>query len=252
MGLVWDLDLPSNEKFILLAYADHADHEGRNIYPAVATIARKTGYSERSVQSLTRSLQERGLLVEDGKGPKGTNKWRYASGGGAKFAPPSDGGVQDGAQGGANGTGEGVQPTAPEPSLTVKEPSSVLTPEELAQVNRKMDSMLQLSQAPGIKKIHRLNSILSYLGPALGINSETKRWKEFAEFVDERQQLHGERVEVFIGWVTSQPKFDIQFWPPSRMMELWPQAFRARVEAEKPRQKTELERFMEERRRNGN
>ncbi len=27
-GMVWDADLPRNLKYVLLAYADHADHEG--------------------------------------------------------------------------------------------------------------------------------------------------------------------------------------------------------------------------------
>ena len=49
MGWVWDQDLPRDEKFILLAYADHANHEGYNVYPAVATVAKKTGYSELSL-----------------------------------------------------------------------------------------------------------------------------------------------------------------------------------------------------------
>src|SRR3990167_3511040 len=76
MGLIWDLDLESNKKFVLLAYADHANHEGGSIWPAVNTIVKKTNYHERSVQRITRELEESGYLVADGEGPKGTNKWR--------------------------------------------------------------------------------------------------------------------------------------------------------------------------------
>jgi hypothetical protein len=36
MSLVWATDLPPNEGLVLFAYADHADHEGGNIWPAVA------------------------------------------------------------------------------------------------------------------------------------------------------------------------------------------------------------------------
>lgn len=84
MTLVWDLKCPQlingiqfrpSHKFTLLAYADHADHLGKNIWPAVPTIARKTGFEDRSVQRLTNDLESMGLLIEDGKGPKGTNKW---------------------------------------------------------------------------------------------------------------------------------------------------------------------------------
>jgi hypothetical protein len=93
MGLVWDLECPKkynglmfrpSHKFVLLAYADHADHNGKNIWPAVPTIARKTGFDDRSVQRLTNDLDVMGLLVEDGQGPRGTNKWYlpYDEGGG--------------------------------------------------------------------------------------------------------------------------------------------------------------------------
>src|SRR5258707_9134395 len=78
MGLVWDLDnsqIDRGEKYILLAYADHADHQGKNIFPAIATICKKTGYKEREAQVITRSLEQKGYLVEDGQGPHGTNKW---------------------------------------------------------------------------------------------------------------------------------------------------------------------------------
>lgn len=97
-GLVWDSNLPRDQKFILLAYVDHASHDGSNIYPAVATIMRKTGYSERSVQRITAELVEHGYLVEDGHGPHGTNKWRVGI---AKLEGAKTAGVPKEAAGGA-------------------------------------------------------------------------------------------------------------------------------------------------------
>lgn len=123
MGLIWDYDIPRDEKFILLAYADHASHDGTNVYPAVATIAKKTGYSERSVQSITRKLEQMGLLIADGKGAKGTNKWRIPSAWGAEIAPAKFVGVQNEAPGGAENDIKGVQWAAPDPSLNHPEPS---------------------------------------------------------------------------------------------------------------------------------
>lgn len=77
MALVWDSQLPREERYVLLAYADHADHDGNNIWPSVETMAKKTGYSERSIQIITKSLVEvRKILVDAGTGMKGTNKWR--------------------------------------------------------------------------------------------------------------------------------------------------------------------------------
>lgn len=114
MAQVWDLDLSPTEKLILLAYTDHADHDGGNIYPAVKTIATKTGLSERSVQLMTRSLEKKGYLETDGKGPKGTNKWQFR---GATDSPRTRfRGEKDAGGGESDGT-KGVNPDSPEPSF---------------------------------------------------------------------------------------------------------------------------------------
>lgn len=94
-GLVWELPIDGAfgrpEKYILLAYADHADQNGRSIYPSVELISKKTGYEERAVQMITRNLQQMGYLLDDGQGPHGTNRWmiplKRESQGGAKIAP---------------------------------------------------------------------------------------------------------------------------------------------------------------------
>ena len=64
MSQVWDLKLPHASKFVLLAMADHADHDGNNVYPSVRTIAIKTGYSERQVQRIITTLETAGLLIQ--------------------------------------------------------------------------------------------------------------------------------------------------------------------------------------------
>jgi hypothetical protein len=61
-GIAWDADLPRAEKFILLAMADHADHEGENVRPSVALIVRKTGYGRTHVLATQERLRERGIL----------------------------------------------------------------------------------------------------------------------------------------------------------------------------------------------
>lgn len=63
MGRVWDWELPHAEKFILVALADHADHDGGSIRPGVPTIAKKTGYNERTVRRIIQSLASLGCLV---------------------------------------------------------------------------------------------------------------------------------------------------------------------------------------------
>lgn len=63
MGRVWDLDLARPQQTVLLALADHADHEGGNVFPSVALVAWKTGYSYRQVQRILRTLEDDELIV---------------------------------------------------------------------------------------------------------------------------------------------------------------------------------------------
>jgi len=63
MGAVWELALSRPKQVVLLAMADHADHEGRNVRPSVPLVAWKTGYSERQVQRIIGQLISDGLLV---------------------------------------------------------------------------------------------------------------------------------------------------------------------------------------------
>lgn len=136
MGWVWDTDLPQDEKLVALAYADHADHDGTNIFPAISSIAQKTGYSERSVQRITRKLVERRLLLSDGEGPKGTRKWRmvvpppvagdnmapprFSEQRGDNLAPPPASDVTGGV---TPVTLRGDIAMSPDSSLTISEPS---------------------------------------------------------------------------------------------------------------------------------
>jgi len=64
MGKVWDLVISPPKRLVLLALADHADHEDGNIFPSIALIAWKTDYSVRQVQRIMRNLAKDGILVE--------------------------------------------------------------------------------------------------------------------------------------------------------------------------------------------
>ena len=75
MGLVWDARLPRPEKFVLMAYADHAEHDGSNVYPSIGLISWKTGYDERQVQRITRSLVSLNILRSKGISRLGTNNY---------------------------------------------------------------------------------------------------------------------------------------------------------------------------------
>ena len=66
MAYVWDLELQPNKKFILLAYADHANDNGESIFPSNETVAKKTGTSVRTVQRLKKELVDDGYMEEAG------------------------------------------------------------------------------------------------------------------------------------------------------------------------------------------
>lgn len=62
MSWAWKQEVPPSAKIVLLAIADHADPYGGNAYPSQATLARKTGYNERTVKRLVDSLVAAGAL----------------------------------------------------------------------------------------------------------------------------------------------------------------------------------------------
>jgi len=63
MTTVWDMDLPPGEKIVLLALADQANDEGRQCWPSVETIMRRSGQGERTVRRALSSLEEKGHLT---------------------------------------------------------------------------------------------------------------------------------------------------------------------------------------------
>jgi hypothetical protein len=71
--LAWELDLSSNRKYILLELADHADPDGRHVFPSQEFIARRTGYSVRQIRRILHELEGLGLIepVAHRKGGRG-------------------------------------------------------------------------------------------------------------------------------------------------------------------------------------
>lgn len=67
-------------KAIAVALADHASHDGTNVFPSIKLIAAKVEYSERTVQRTLRDLEQIGLLTvvsAGGAGPKDTREWAF-------------------------------------------------------------------------------------------------------------------------------------------------------------------------------
>ena len=71
MGKVWDTDLPPNQRLVLLAYADAAEHDGTDIWPGHKRLASMTGYSRTQVERITRDLITAGVLIRVTKAYRG-------------------------------------------------------------------------------------------------------------------------------------------------------------------------------------
>lgn len=123
MGRVWELDLPANKLLVMLALADHADHDGNNVYPSMELIAWKTGYSTKQTRRIVHDLVEDGLLVV-----KQLSKGRYPS----KYSIDLTAGKQ-----------KPPRPDKPSQSVRVKTPDK---PSQIVQVNPSQDGRVAHSQ----------------------------------------------------------------------------------------------------------
>lgn len=66
MSMVWNKNLTSTEKLVLLYYADRASDDGSSIFPSVKTVAINTGLCERTIQATTNKLIRKGYLIREG------------------------------------------------------------------------------------------------------------------------------------------------------------------------------------------
>jgi hypothetical protein len=63
MSWVWDQDLPTTKKMLLLAIADHCDDDGDNAWPSKARLSKKVGINSSYIRRLLRELEDDGWLV---------------------------------------------------------------------------------------------------------------------------------------------------------------------------------------------
>jgi hypothetical protein len=63
MAQVWELDIDHSDLIVLLAMADHADDDGQNCYPSVGYLAWKSGYSDRQIRRVLRTLEFTGIIT---------------------------------------------------------------------------------------------------------------------------------------------------------------------------------------------
>ena len=63
--LAWELNVPTNLKFVCIELADHANPEGLHVFPSLETIAKRTSQSPRNVRRILRQLEVCPGLTED-------------------------------------------------------------------------------------------------------------------------------------------------------------------------------------------
>jgi len=124
------------EKLMLLAVADHVSDETGKAWPAVATLAKKCGVSERQAVRLLNALQRSGeLIVAKKLGSKwGTNLYRISID--AEAAAPRGGDIHVTTPGDIHVTPGGdarvttpLTPVSPKPSMNHHDEPSVEPPE---------------------------------------------------------------------------------------------------------------------------
>lgn len=66
MAMVWNTNLSTTGKIVLLFYADKASDDGSGIWPSVNTVCQKTGLTRRTIQRITKELTNDGYLQLEG------------------------------------------------------------------------------------------------------------------------------------------------------------------------------------------
>jgi hypothetical protein len=127
----------------------------------------------------------------------------------------------------SNGFSSNTKASEVNPSLNrqLNRPREGLSEKPNAEPGEQIKIWTEISQDPALKPHIRVEAIQSLLGARLNIHAATRRWKELALFVDARQQENGQMLETFLHWLTSKRDFDLRYWSPDRMREMWPHAF---------------------------
>jgi hypothetical protein len=181
MSLVFDhYPGPPAERFTALALADHASHDGENVYPSVNQLALKTGHSERAVQYHLRRMEARGWLevVEHGGGRGKRTKYRIPIEKlkGAAYAPFPEKRVQIETEKGADG---GVHSLL-EPSLTVSEQNALFARFWFAYPKKKNKGIAEKA----FRKLRPDETLLKTLLKAIEIQKRSQSWtKDNGQFI---------------------------------------------------------------------
>ena len=144
MTEVWQLNLPQNEKLVLLAFADHSDDDGV-CFPSHKRVAWKTCISGRTVTRIVKKLEARGILrvLRPATGPGKASVYRVIPAKGDRLSPIVSGrqSVQERV---TDATGKGDTAVSTQPSGTVTQPSLLGDEEEESPPDTRAETFLRM------------------------------------------------------------------------------------------------------------
>lgn len=215
-GRVWDHKFSKAQQSIMLAMADHANHDGTGIRPSVARIAWKTDYSERHVQRIIRQLEKVGVLVlvrkEDPAGGL-AREYRF-DWGKAKRKPDFEGRHNDD----RGDMVSGVTPTSPElyRSRSTKESSP----------SDEKDRGKEVKTGSDQNEVKGSDQSSAYSSPASSDEEEEEKEKERTNYAGARakketRKAGGEKDGQREPCPAVEPEFDLEIPVHLRTEEWW-------------------------------
>jgi hypothetical protein len=98
-----------------------------------------------------------------------------------------------------------------------------------------VDGVLSAIGSPGMVKMNIKLVIKRKIEKTLHINTDSKKWEDFIEFVYGKQEREGEPIDRFLDWAIKEG-FNPIYWTPEKMKTLYPQAFVDMNNMGKPRE----------------
>lgn len=210
MAWVWEWSQSKkSDRLVLLAIADCASEDGANAYPSITELIRKTGLSERGVQSAIARLVELGeLFVGRNLGPRGCNRYRVVMtlptdpvGGSA--CTPAESAPPQNLHPPATSAPPPPQPVHPTPATSA--PGTVLEP-SIEPSKRRTSSRVDLASREDVERVcrHLADRIEANgsLRPTIG-----KEWHTSARLMMDKDGRTEQQIHRAIDWCQDDP-----FW----------------------------------------
>lgn len=203
MSAVFELNLETSEKFVLLVLCDFANDEGLSVYPSQNTIARKTSLSRRTVTYAVKSLAEKGYIEVIGKRDKGQNEYKIFSDMVCATTAHSATIAQDMRNHCAWGSATIAQNPSVYPSVNLKSANALSGEPERIPVVYESGEYIEVTESKSIKgspdQKAMVGALARHLKIDLAIRANGARLGRAAKQLLEAQYTT-ENIETFIDW----------------------------------------------------